>query len=790
MDCSPLLAPLAPLEKRLYLAPDCYAFVFLMGSGFQSLWLATIVFVLQATILFFYATDESAFFQNGRWLTPISAHWSVNAMKGVSLTISVLKLFNEFHKAATLHQCYLRAVATSSARATSAAFVAVTQQWAVAMSILVVSVHLILAAQNAKWAMINAITIWFIMDVDEYATAFVLFCKRWPHFDWGVEAEDFEDKETMPSAKRSILMCGVIPALILSVMLGVAISVNTLPLTYVRFLQPVSNDAAPDLLVGADTPAGCCGPLIHNVTTTTVDVDVLLIGAVYEAAPRVTWVAVRQGLPAPSSLQIMLGRDGESNAALAAGSLPSQHVQSAYWLARHGFDKTEDYAAIEKHIARMNAAPFHASFRIGGLPPAQQLNIYVGAVNPSNLALPPIPVDAMATMQTCAAHCRDCRFASPGHCSVCEVGFRLESDWTCGACDKNCVRCGKTPGASCDLDGCAPGFTYLKGTGCLDCNIPHCDSCRVQDSNVSEVRLTVCTACKKGFVAGAGGAACFPCGIAGCERCDQVEHCGECQRGYGRHTLLGNITEVLADLEKNTAKTDLSNETLSMVRQELRVRADAGKLSVTKCAKCSENCDTCSEAETCDEGGCYPGFTSKRGACEPCAAHCVNCTETRNCNDGGCRYGYGVVHGLSSGRNCVKCLDDNCLECDGNPDVCSKCDKDYGITARGTCDMCASNCAVCEKGFCLQCSAGFGLDRDAGKCMPCADACEMCLKNGPGKCDPGGCRPGFGLLEEVCYRCRADHCYRCDDGPLELHCDECAPLATLTSNKTCKAVFE
>ena len=82
---------------------------------------------------------------------------------------------------------------------------------------------------------------------------------------------------------------------------------------------------------------------------------------------------------------------------------------------------------------------------------------------------------------------------------------------------------------------------------------------------------------------------------------------------------------------------------------------------------CSDiNCLICETSTICS--GCMIGYGLSAGIgsqCTPCQAYCFDCsTNSNECRV--CDFGYGV----SSGRVCIPCVDNNCIVCSYNANIC------------------------------------------------------------------------------------------------------------------------
>ncbi|CAK9022059.1 Mitogen-activated protein kinase kinase kinase A [Durusdinium trenchii] len=94
-----------------------------------------------------------------------------------------------------------------------------------------------------------------------------------------------------------------------------------------------------------------------------------------------------------------------------------------------------------------------------------------------------------------------------------------------------------------------------------------------------------------------------------------------------------------------------------------------------------------------------------------------------------------------------------------SPYGCDVCREGFGLTSDKSCEACAANCRRCgasgdrEGAGCAECHQGFGLQ--GGRCFSCADQCEICVKTGPGQCDPDACAAGWTAAGPCCSKHRS-----------------------------------
>ncbi|XP_019410471.1 PREDICTED: proprotein convertase subtilisin/kexin type 5 isoform X4 [Crocodylus porosus] len=214
------------------------------------------------------------------------------------------------------------------------------------------------------------------------------------------------------------------------------------------------------------------------------------------------------------------------------------------------------------------------------------------------------------------------------------------------------------------------------------------------------------------------------------------------------------------------------------------------------CRKCSENCKTCVEFQTCTEcrhglslhGSrcairCEDGKFHSGRECEPCHRSCATCAGAGidaciNCTDGyfledgrcvqSCSTGYYLDHSLEDiFKNCKRC-DASCLNCNGQGDKnCTSCPSGYildaGVCVAGTvckdgeyadhldqCQFCDASCSKCigpEQNDCIGCPITRFFDGGRcvlkcpkgkfefkNQCHLCHHTCLDCSGSEPNKC--------------------------------------------------------
>ncbi|KAL4433851.1 hypothetical protein ABPG75_000292 [Micractinium tetrahymenae] len=297
--------------------------------------------------------------------------------------------------------------------------------------------------------------------------------------------------------------------------------------------------------------------------------------------------------------------------------------------------------------------------------------------------------DSLGFCKTCNADGTACQECWPGwsantagECVECTGSLCL----SCNPADPGfCLECGDWSGES------EVGYYALDNGTCAACPAENCMQC--ENGNGT------CTSCTTGM--GAIDGVCQPCKDQdGCIACDgNLGHCTECFSGYWLHKESG------------------------------------------QCKRCPANCDSCSDSDTCNPGGCNPeGFTldpAGSGKCVPCASEgCTQCSQGPDVCDS-CEIGYTEM----ADKTCAKCSDKHCTTCTpGKPDECTICaststDPWFGgpNEDHSACVPCAAkNCAACQSDYrvCDWCEDGFFNDLQKGDCVPCAyrfgELCSWC----------------------------------------------------------------
>uniref|UniRef100_A0A6J0TBE0 Proprotein convertase subtilisin/kexin type 5 isoform X2 n=1 Tax=Pogona vitticeps TaxID=103695 RepID=A0A6J0TBE0_9SAUR len=223
-----------------------------------------------------------------------------------------------------------------------------------------------------------------------------------------------------------------------------------------------------------------------------------------------------------------------------------------------------------------------------------------------------------------------------------------------------------------------------------------------------------------------------------------------------------------------------------------------------RCKKCSPNCDTCfgshsDQCNTCKLGyyineetqscvsSCPDGFylDSSRIVCRKCSENCKTCTEFQTCTE--CRHGLSLQGSRCvirceegkyyNGRDCEPCHH-SCASCAGpGPDACLNCTEEY-LMENGRCVL------ACNNGYYFDQS----LENGYKTCKRCDASCFGC--SGPGEKNCTSCPNGYILDTGLCvvglvckdgeYVDSLGHCQFCDascskcTGSASTDCTACA----------------
>ncbi|XP_060618166.2 proprotein convertase subtilisin/kexin type 5 isoform X2 [Anolis sagrei] len=219
-----------------------------------------------------------------------------------------------------------------------------------------------------------------------------------------------------------------------------------------------------------------------------------------------------------------------------------------------------------------------------------------------------------------------------------------------------------------------------------------------------------------------------------------------------------------------------------------------------RCKKCSPNCETCfgshnDQCNTCKPGyyineetrscftSCPDGFylDNNKIVCRKCSENCKTCTEFQTCTE--CRHGLSLQGSRCvirceegkyyNGRDCEPCHH-SCASCAGpGADACLNCTEEY-LMENGRCVL------ACNNGYYFDQS----LENGYKSCKRCDINCLGC--SGPGEKNCTSCPNGYILDTGLCvvglvckdgeYIDPLDHCQFC-----EASCSKC----TGPSSKDC-----
>ncbi|CAJ1399432.1 unnamed protein product [Effrenium voratum] len=739
-------------EEVVDLSHTCYNLIFVSGRASV---LAPMLAVAagQFGMLWIVGwTSPEYFFESGQWIVPISDYWSVNAMKCLSMLLTLFRVSGEFKDAAKLYRVLThRPAVHMTLQQRILGFGAFLLQYLVAVVVLLMAIQLILASTTPIATIGKLWVVFATLDFDNYLCNFILFIFDCEHaFDWGVSLSRRSVRRLGGPPCRTWLLIYWAPVGVALLCVCLSVYFNICPLTAVHY-GPVENLEPVLMLTSAmGLPQSCCAPQVHIPPADVdhgVQVSVPCVttseASSQNAAPEVYYVVVPDGRPSPSSLQVMDGRGGDGNRGLRYGQVTARPLQMRWWLTSHGFEPTV-YDVMRKSgtgglgLYQSNF-PNLAEWKIQDFPWGARARIFVTAVNPSTGALSPLPVQSAVIMRkVCSSHCLRCD--SEGACLECDAGFVLQEAAStvslgtrlfkiCAPCGLGCAKCNAAGAGHCDAGGCLPGHGLADkvclpcaGTPCLSCDqagagmaplvLSDAEESKQQEKDgltpSAAVRATElpCRSCPATFGLGENGR-CQPCQVQGCRNCPELGMCQACKEGA-----------------------------------TLRISPGNGSF-LQECLLCAEHCARCEllGEGRCDPEQCHPGFSlTPTGVCAPCSMHCSNCTKAGpgHCDLGSCRPGYG----LQGAAGCSKCQVEGCDVCDSYG--CDVCREGFGLTPDRSCEACATACKRCTGaggGGCAECVPGFGLE--AGHCSACADQCEHCEEMGPGQCDVGACASGW-----------------------------------------------
>lgn len=277
----------------------------------------------------------------------------------------------------------------------------------------------------------------------------------------------------------------------------------------------------------------------------------------------------------------------------------------------------------------------------------------------------------------CPDNCVSC--TSSTNCSICKVGYSLNTDTgTCVYCN-GCMTCNPTNSTVCYL--CFPPQVYNRTSA--TCVLPQCTTSNCLQCDINGV----CTKCMLNY--GLINNQCQKCTSLGCRSCStNVSTCdsGSCMLGY---VWYFNPTK-----------------------------------NIGVCQPCTTGCIVCSVADlsacsTCSLGY-YPQADSNGiNRCVTCFTNCNACLNATVCTT--CASGYLPS---SNGSSCNVICSGNCLTCDQiNATKCLTCYA--GSTLNTTSNTCVVDFSCNSTASCLFCGEGYVLSN--GNCIKCLNSDSNCI---------------------------------------------------------------
>lgn len=317
--------------------------------------------------------------------------------------------------------------------------------------------------------------------------------------------------------------------------------------------------------------------------------------------------------------------------------------------------------------------------------------------------------------------CAACRADDPTICLKCDdycstsgcIGHYVTREGHCSRCPEGAAACADLTGK---IRRCRAGLGLVGGE-CRRCKVEGCHSC--------DGDLWTCTKCitpksesDDGFFPDPAMGACVPCD-KGCKACKRRGACLDC--------------------------------TLTVLDPARQMCLSCSDPKCNRCVKAVDKCSECLKGYRVDEAS---------NTCVPCSvANCDECNNENKCRQ--CMLGYGLVNPqgdsiMQYSTACHACAkaDPNCLACNGDPAVCSRCAQGMGPDpASGLCVPCrhanASTYGSCSRkdatrcDYGSDCADGFFCHNVTGQCTPCAHiGCRQCEDGAqPGECT--SCLPGY-----------------------------------------------
>ena len=121
-------------------------------------------------------TSPEYFFESGQWIVPISDYWSVNAMKCLSMLLTLFRVSGEFKDAAKLYRVLThRPAVHMTLQQRILGFGAFLLQYLVAVVVLLMAIQLILASTTPIATIGKLWVVFATLDFDNYLCNFILF---------------------------------------------------------------------------------------------------------------------------------------------------------------------------------------------------------------------------------------------------------------------------------------------------------------------------------------------------------------------------------------------------------------------------------------------------------------------------------------------------------------------------------------------------------------------------------------------------------------------------------------
>ncbi|OHS96483.1 hypothetical protein TRFO_37341 [Tritrichomonas foetus] len=438
-------------------------------------------------------------------------------------------------------------------------------------------------------------------------------------------------------------------------------------------------------------------------------------------------------------------------------------------------------------------------------------------------------------------------------CTECERHYFVNNQKKCQACDISCDEC--TGATNKDCNSCSQGYYLIDGT-CLKCTDVNCKICKVENPSIctqcsdgyyvennkckqcaedcaiceydTSTKKIICKKCKPEYIEIGGNdgiVKCYECNVLNCANCsDDKATCNICKDGYYKvnDNLCNNCHQSCKTCENGNADTNCL-ECADGYRKEINSKGEE------YCTNCNEysNCEYCpSNPAVCMK--CKDGYflSSISGLCSRCHKSCETCTNAGPIKCLKCNEYYHPVLMSNGSTICTMCdaTVQNCLECDNDPKICSRClDSHFYDPNLESCQPCDVSCKQCtgpsnlectecadgyqkvdvENGvfvcracndpncqtcsdptICTTCFDGFYLQKN--QCTACHSTCKKCIGSEANQCTE--CTDGFNLQPEgVCNECSAQHCQMCS---VEDICMKCFDGYVLNTDANCSEITD